>query len=59
MSSQPVVLIMTDQQRFDTIAAWGNGHMITPNMDRLAAEGVSFRQAYCPEARRVLPARAA
>lgn len=51
--SQPrpnIVLIMTDQQRFDTIAAWGYDHMITPHMDRIAAESVSFRQAYCPGA---------
>jgi arylsulfatase A-like enzyme len=41
---------MTDQQRWDTIAAWGFGHMITPAQDRLAAEGVSFTQAYCPGA---------
>jgi arylsulfatase A-like enzyme len=41
---------MTDQQRFDTIAAWGHEHMITPNIDRLAREGVSFRQAFCPGA---------
>lgn len=45
-----IILIMTDQQRFDTLAAWGYGQMITPHMDRLAAEGVSFRQAYCPGA---------
>jgi arylsulfatase len=45
-----IILIMTDQQRFDTIQAWGDEHMITPNMDRLVAEGVSFRQAYCPGA---------
>ncbi len=41
---------MTDQQRFDTIAGWGYDYMITPNMDRIANEGVSFRQAYCPGA---------
>lgn len=45
-----IVLIMTDQQRFDTLAAWGASHMITPNMDRIAGAGVSFRQAYCPGA---------
>jgi arylsulfatase A-like enzyme len=45
-----IILIMTDQQRADTIGAWGNDHMITPNMDRLAQEGTSFRQAYCPGA---------
>lgn len=45
-----IILIMTDQQRFDTLAAWGYGQMITPHMDRLVSEGVSFRQAYCPGA---------
>lgn len=51
MKTQPnIILIMTDQQRFDTIGAWGNKHMVTPNMDRLARNGVSFRHAYCPGA---------
>ncbi|MEZ4730104.1 MAG: sulfatase-like hydrolase/transferase [Caldilineaceae bacterium] len=45
-----IILIMTDQQRFDTIAGWGHEYMITPHMDRLAQEGVSFCQAYCPGA---------
>ncbi len=45
-----LILIMTDQQRFDTIAAWGHHHMITPNQDRLVQAGVSFRQAYSPGA---------
>lgn len=41
--SQPnIVFVMTDQQRFDTIAAAGFPHMITPNLDRLAQEGVLF-----------------
>jgi arylsulfatase A-like enzyme len=39
---------MTDQQRYDTIAAWGYEHMVTPHMDRLAREGVSFIQTFCP-----------
>lgn len=41
---------MADQQRFDTVGAWGHDHMIIPNMDRLVADGMSFRQAYCPGA---------
>jgi arylsulfatase len=45
-----IILIMTDQQRFDTLAAWGYDHMITPHMDRIVREGLSFRQAYCPGA---------
>ena len=51
MAQRPnIILIITDQQRFDTLAAWGYEHMITPHMDRLVQEGVSFRQAYCPGA---------
>jgi arylsulfatase A-like enzyme len=41
-----VVLIMTDQQRFDTIQALGANHMITPNLDRLVREGVSFTNVF-------------
>ena len=45
-----IILIMTDQQRFDTIAEWGYDHAITPHQDRLVREGLSFQQAYCPGA---------
>lgn len=48
-SSKPNVLfIMTDQQRFDTIAALGNEQIYTPNMDRLVKRGLSFDNAYSP-----------
>ena len=45
-----VLFLMTDQQRFDTIRALGNPHIYTPNLDRLVARGVTFRNAYstCP-----------
>jgi len=45
-----VLFVMTDQQRADTIAALGNEHIYTPNLDRLVARGVSFTNAYstCP-----------
>ena len=33
-----VLLITTDQQRADTIAAWGNPVISTPVLDRLAAD---------------------
>ena len=42
-----IILIMTDQQRYDTIAALGYPHMHTPHLDRLAREGVAFEQCYC------------
>jgi len=50
-TDQPnVLLVTTDQQRFDTIAALGNGHIYTPNLDRLVESGVSYSNAYsqCP-----------
>jgi arylsulfatase len=46
--SQPnIILITTDQQRADTINAAGADWMITPNLDRLAAEGTLFTNAFC------------
>ena len=47
MSNKPnIIFIITDQQRFDTIAALGYDHMQTPNMDRLVNEGVSFNNCF-------------
>ena len=37
-----IILIITDQQRFDTINALGFDYMDTPNIDRLVREGVSL-----------------
>ena len=51
MANRPNILfIMTDQQRFDTIAALGNEQVYTPNYDRLVRRGVTFTNAYstCP-----------
>ena len=42
-----VLWICTDQQRWDTIAALGNRHINTPNIDRLVAEGTACTNAYC------------
>ncbi|QDU38409.1 Arylsulfatase [Maioricimonas rarisocia] len=48
MSNRPNILwYVTDQQRFDTIAALGNPHVVTPTIDRLVHEGVAFTHAYC------------
>ncbi len=41
-----VLFLFTDDQRHDTIHALGNDRIRTPNMDRLAQEGVAFRNAY-------------
>lgn len=50
MARPDILFIMTDQQRFDTIAALGNPHIYTPNMDRLVRRGITFSNAYatCP-----------
>ena len=42
-----VLFIYSDDQRADTIAALGNQHIRTPNLDRLVAEGTVMRRAYC------------
>jgi arylsulfatase A-like enzyme len=41
-----IVLINTDQQRFDTINALGATHMDTPHLDRLVEEGVTFTNCH-------------
>ena len=45
---RPNVLILhTDEQRWDTIRAGGNEHIITPNLDALAQRGSLFSQCFC------------
>ena len=44
--SPHIILIMTDQQRGDALRCAGNEIVISPNIDRLAAEGHLFRNAY-------------
>lgn len=41
-----ILILFTDDQRFDTIAALGNDAIHTPHMDRLVARGTTFRRAY-------------
>lgn len=42
-----VLFLFTDDQRADTIAALGNPHIKTPNLDQLVRSGFVFRNAYC------------
>lgn len=46
MEQPNIVFVITDQQRYDTIAALGYPHMETPNLDRLVNEGISFSQCH-------------
>lgn len=48
--SQNIVFILADQQRVDTLGAYGNPSVSTPNLDALAAEGTRFDQWYTPTA---------
>ena len=41
-----MLLICTDQQRFDSLGAYGNSEVDTPNLDRLAASGALFENCY-------------
>ena len=41
-----LVYIFTDQQRADTMAAYGNDWIETPNLNRLADESFVFENAY-------------
>lgn len=41
-----IILVITDQQRWDTIGSLGAPWMRTPNMDRLAAEGTAFTHCF-------------
>ncbi len=43
-----ILLLFTDQQRWDTIGALGSPVLRTPNLDRLVAEGTSFTDAFSP-----------
>lgn len=42
-----IVFLFADDQRPDSIAAYGNDHIDTPNLDRLVRQGFSFRRNYC------------
>ena len=57
MERPNILLITTDQQRFDTVAALGNQEIYTPHLNWLADEGISFTRCYsdCPIC---MPARA-
>jgi uncharacterized sulfatase len=41
-----VVFIMTDTTRYDMVGCYGSPDMKTPNIDRLASQGIRFDKAY-------------
>ncbi|NRA39638.1 MAG: sulfatase-like hydrolase/transferase [Planctomycetes bacterium] len=48
MSKPNILYIMSDQHRFDSLACNGHPMVKTPNMDRLAASGCNFTNAFTP-----------
>ena len=46
MKRPNILLITTDQQRFDALGCNGNPDISTPNLDRLAAQGVNCERYY-------------
>ena len=50
MNNKPnILLICTDALRADSIGTNGNPIVNTPNIDKLAEEGVNFSRAYCTQ----------
>jgi arylsulfatase A-like enzyme len=41
-----VVFMMCDDQRYDALSCAGNSILKTPNLDRIAAEGMTFKNAF-------------
>ena len=41
-----ILLILTDQQRWDSLGCYGVLGVHTPNLDRLAAEGTRYERCY-------------
>lgn len=47
MGCKNILLITSDQQHYNTIGI-NNPEIETPNLDRLASQGMLFSRAYCP-----------
>ncbi len=47
MRKENIVYFVADQMRSDTLSHLGNPASVTPNLDSLLEEGISFENAYC------------
>ena len=47
MEKQNIIMFVADQMRSDSLHHLGNKASITPNLDQIVNEGVSFENAYC------------
>src|SRR5210317_1896852 len=48
MPKRPNILLITSDQHHYSLMGYNNPELKTPNLDRLAAEGLIFERAYCP-----------
>ncbi|MCH8292217.1 sulfatase-like hydrolase/transferase [Candidatus Poribacteria bacterium] len=48
MTRPNIILLMTDQQRWDSLGCNGNKFVSTPNVDRLAAGGANCTNSFTP-----------
>lgn len=48
MTRPNILLIHSDQHRYDCVGANGHSFLQTPSLDRLASEGMRFTHAFCP-----------
>jgi len=46
VSRPNIVFVFSDQQRWDTLGCYGQPLPVTPNLDRMAQEGVRFEHAF-------------
>ena len=46
MGKPNVILLFSDQQRWDTLGCYGQPLAVSPNLDRMAAEGTLFENAF-------------
>jgi arylsulfatase A-like enzyme len=46
MKRPNILILYTDQQRWDSLGVNGNADCLTPNLDRLAGEGVNFDHCF-------------
>ncbi|MGC9349271.1 MAG: sulfatase-like hydrolase/transferase [Anaerolineae bacterium] len=50
MAESPNLLVfLTDEQRYDTLACYGNGEIRMPNLNALAAQSCVVEEAYCTQ----------
>jgi len=49
MSRPNLLFLFTDEQRADTMGAYGNTRIRTPNLDRLAGQSTIFERAYAAQ----------